>query len=223
MNIVGYETGPIACKAAFTSDFDLAPGIPLQQLVTNLEVGRKKMDDRPGMRHKYMPLRFDPATAVRQFGGRYLFETWEHALDYVRFTEELELEPGVRFWDRPFFIGVEKHAWHVIGAYDFAPMATHYAHRFERFALTGETSMDELNARWPLMLEEGQAAGLASVWLLYQPDERQIGLLTVIAQVAGTDAAQSASRSIAALEAKESLSKQFSERMHAQKIFDRSA
>src|SRR5882757_10728613 len=71
--------------------------------------------------------RFDPVTGVHQIGGRYLFETWENVTDYLRFTsEELELEPGVKFWDRPFFIGVDKHAWHVIGAHDFTPMATHY-------------------------------------------------------------------------------------------------
>jgi hypothetical protein len=130
MNIIGYETGPIACKAAFTADFDMAAALPLQQIVTNLEVGRKIMDVRPGMRHKYTPLRFDPVTGVHQIGGRYLFETWENVTDYLRFTsEELELEPGVKFWDRPFFIGVDKHAWHVIGAHDFTPMATHYANR----------------------------------------------------------------------------------------------
>jgi hypothetical protein len=223
MNILGYETGPIACTAAFTADFDIAPGLPLQQLVTNLEVARKRMDDQPGMRHKYMPLRFDPATAVRQFGARYLFETWENAVSYERFTEQLELEPGVKFWNRPFFIGVDKHAWHVVGAYDFAPMATHYAHRFERFAYTGETSMGSLKAVWPVMLEAAKAASLTSVWLLFQPEERQIGLVTVVAQMPGTDAAKRASSSIVALEGKDSLSRLFRESMHAQKIFDRTS
>ena len=144
MNVIGYETGPIACKAAFTADFDMAATLSLQQIVTKLEIDRKKMDVRPGMRHKYTPLRFDPATGIHQMGGRYLFETWEDAVDYHRFTTELELEPGMKFWDRPFFIGVDKHAWHVIGAYDFAPMATHYANRFERFAYAGEISTDEI-------------------------------------------------------------------------------
>src|ERR1700755_697768 len=168
MNIVGYEAGPIACEAAFTSDFDLASGLPLQQVVTNLDVGRKKMDVRTGMRHTYTPLRFDPATGLRQLGGRYLFDTWENAVDYVHFTEELELEPGVKFWQRPFFIGVNKQAWHVVGAYDCAPMAVHFAHRFERFAYTDGTSMDDLQARWPQMLEAAKGSGLASVWLVFE-------------------------------------------------------
>jgi hypothetical protein len=223
MNIVGYEAGPIACKAAFTSDFDLAPGLPLQQVVTNLAVGQKRMDVRPGMRHKYTPLRFDPATGLRQLGGRYLFETWENAVDYARFTEELELEPGVKFWERPFFIGVNKQAWHVVGAYDVAPMAAHFAHRFERFTYSDEASMDDFQARWPLMLEVAKGAGLASVWLLFQPVGRQIGILTVIAQVPGADAAKSASGSIEALESMDPLSKQFCGHMRAHKIFDRSS
>ena len=223
MNIVGYETGSIACKAAFTSDFDLAPGLPLQQVVTNLEVGRKRMDVRPGMRHKYTPLRQDPATGLRQLGGRYLFETWENAVDYERFTEELELEPGVKFWERPFFIGVNKQAWHVVGAYDFAPMAVHFANRFERFAYTDEVSMDELHGRWPLMLEAAEDAGVASVWLLFQPAERQIGILTVIAQVPGADAEKSASDSMEVLECMGSLSRQLCGLVELRKVFDRSS
>jgi hypothetical protein len=224
MNVIGYETGPIACKAAFTADFDMAVALSLQQIVTNLEVGRKIMDVRPGMRHKYTPLRFDPATSIHQIGGRYLFETWEDVVDYLRFTtEELELEPGVKFWDRPFFLGVDKHAWHVIGAHDFTPMATHYANRLERFSYTGEISVDNLRALWPLIREAAEETNLASVWLLLQPDEHQIGLLMVMAQMPGTDAAERASKSIVALERKDSLSKYFIQPMQAQKIFDRTS
>ena len=224
MNVVGYETGPIACRAAFTADFDMANALPLQQIVTNLEVGRKAMDVRPGMRHKYTPLRFDPATGARQMGGRYLFEKWENAVDYLRFTtEELELEPGVKFWNRPFFFGVDKHAWHVVGAHDFAAMASHYANRLERFTYTDDISTDDLRAIWPRLRSAAQEENLASVWLLLQPDEHQIGLLTVIAQTSGTSAAELASNAIADLERKDSLSRCFSECLRAQKIFDRTS
>jgi len=30
MNVIGYEAGPIACKAAFTADFDMATALSLQ-------------------------------------------------------------------------------------------------------------------------------------------------------------------------------------------------
>ena len=54
----------------------------MQQLVNMLEIERRSMDIRPGMRHKYTPLRFDPASGARQVGGRYLFDTWKDAVGY---------------------------------------------------------------------------------------------------------------------------------------------
>ena len=100
MDIRGYGTGPIAADGAFTSDFAIPDDIPMQNLVDMVEIERRSMDVRPGMRHKYMPLRFDPASGARQVGGRYLFDTWENAVGYSSFTaEELEFEPGVKFWD----------------------------------------------------------------------------------------------------------------------------
>ena len=83
MEILGYETGPIACQAAFTSDFAVPTDMPVQQLVNNVENERPSMDGRPGMRHKYMPLRFDPATGAHQVGGRYLFDSWDDVVDYI--------------------------------------------------------------------------------------------------------------------------------------------
>ena len=103
MHIRGYETSIIQADAAFTSDFAIPDDIPIQRLVNMLEIERRSMDIRPGMRHKYTPLRFDPATGAHQVGGRYLFDTWENVVDYNEFTsKELEFEPGVKFWDRPF-------------------------------------------------------------------------------------------------------------------------
>jgi hypothetical protein len=75
MDIRGYGTGPITADAAFTSDFAIPDDIPMQSLINMLEIERRSMDVRPGMRHKYTPLRFDPATGARQVGGRYLFDT----------------------------------------------------------------------------------------------------------------------------------------------------
>ena len=118
MDIRGYRTGPVRADAAFTSDFAIPDDIPMQNLVDMVEIERRSMDVRPGMRHKYTPLRFDPATGTRQVGGRYLFDTWENAVDYNTFTsKELEFEPGVKFWDRPFFLGVDRHIWRVTGAH----------------------------------------------------------------------------------------------------------
>ena len=176
------------------------------------------------MRSKYVPLRFDPATGAHQIGGRYLFDTWEDVSDYVRFTtEELEFEPGVKFWERPFFSNIDKRAWHVVGAHEFMPLAMHYASRLERFGYGAEAQMRDLEAAWPAIRDAAQGEGLASVWLLVQPDEQQVGLLTVATRLAGADDADRASRSLAALEGRASLARHLPGEITMRGLFDRSS
>jgi len=225
MDIRGYGTGPITAEAAFTSDFAIPDDVPMQHLVDMVEIERRSMDVRAGMRHKYMPLRFDPASGARQVGGRYLFDTWRNAVDYNRFTsEELEFEPGVRFWDRPFFLGVDRHLWRVIGAYDFRPLATtHYVSRFERWTCACGNVEWLLEQVWPTVRENAAWQGLASVWLLFQPEEEQIGIVTVAAKARGRDQADAASRSITVLEQTESVGQFLPAELGVQKVFDRTS
>jgi hypothetical protein len=225
MDIRGYQTGPVTVDAAFTSDFAIPDDIPMQHLVNMLEIERRSMDVRPGMRHKYTPLRFDPATGTRQVGGRYLFRTWQDAVDYNTFTsEELEFEPGVTFWDRPFFLGVDRHIWRVTGAHEFTPLATtHYTNRFERWTYTGENPERLLEQVWPTVRESAGRQDLASSWLLFQPEQKQIGILTVAAKADGSDLADAASRSVTALEQTESLGRFLPSELGVEKVFDRSS
>jgi NADPH:quinone reductase-like Zn-dependent oxidoreductase len=225
MQVLGYDTGPIRCRAAFTSDFAVPADMPIQQLVNNVENERPSMDIRPGMRHKYMPLRFDPATGAHLVGGRYLFDNWDDVADYVRFTStELEFEPGVKFWDRPFFLGIDKHAWHVVGAHDFTPMAgTHYVNRLERFSYTRADAENRLAKAWPKIRAAAEAQGLASAWLLVQPDEHQIGIVTIADRVNCCDDADTASQSLAALEHRESLARLLPLELAPRKVFDRTS
>ena len=225
MDIRGYGTGPITVDAAFTSDFAIPDDISMQNLVDMVEIERRSMDVRPGMRHKYTPLRFDPATGARQVGGRYLFDTWETAVDYNTFTsEELEFEPGVKFWDRPFFLGVDRHSWRVTGAHDFTPLATtHYTCRFERWLYTGGNAERLLAPVWPTVCENAERHGLASVWLLFQPEEEQIGIVTVAAKADGCDPADAAARSITALEQAESVGRFLPAELGVEKVFDRTS
>ena len=45
----------------------------------------------------------------------------------------------MKFWNRAFFLGVDRHIWRVTGAHDFTPLATtHYTNGFERWTYTGE-------------------------------------------------------------------------------------
>ncbi|MFE0102043.1 hypothetical protein [Streptomyces sp. NPDC059009] len=225
MEIRGYETGAVAAEAAFTSDFEIPADLPVQRLVDMLETERRSMDVRPGMRHKYTPLRYDAVTGAPQIGGRYLFDTWADVVDYEEFTsKELEFEQGVAFWDRPFFLGVDRHIWRVTGAHDLTPLATtHHVNRFERWTTEADGVERHLAQVWPAVLADAERQGLASVWLLHQPEEQQIALLTVASRVAGADRADALSRSVAALAGAPSPGRLLPAALGATQVFDRTS
>src|SRR5262249_58466903 len=82
MDVRGYPTGPIDAKGAFTSEIDLPPIIKPGPLNTVAEADRPHLVDQPGMRHKYLPLRHDPATGAISSGGRYLFRGYDDATKF---------------------------------------------------------------------------------------------------------------------------------------------
>jgi hypothetical protein len=82
MDVRGYPTGPIDAKGAFTSEIDLPPIIKPGPLNTVAEADRPHIVDQPGTRHKYLPLRHDPATGAISSGGRYLFRGYEDATKF---------------------------------------------------------------------------------------------------------------------------------------------
>ncbi|MET0493315.1 MAG: hypothetical protein ABW000_09325 [Actinoplanes sp.] len=225
MEIRSYDTGAIRAEAAYTADFAIPREIEIQYLVDMLEIERRSMDVRPGMRHKYTPLRFEPATGATLIGGRYLFDTWSNVLDYEEFTSgELEFEPGVKFWSRPFFLGVDRHIWKVAGAHDFTPLATtHHVNRLERWTFESGDPDRELERAWPQIQDAAGEAGLASVWLMFQPEERQVGILTVAERVDDTDPVVSAARSIEALERTPSGGRFLPATLETAKVFDRTS
>ncbi|QGH61594.1 hypothetical protein [Serratia proteamaculans] len=180
MSVRGYGIGEIKAEAAMTSDITLRKDISIEMLTDLMEAERRMMDVYTGMNRKYAPFGYSPVTGGPLTGGRYVFDSWENVKDYFRFTrEELEFEPGVKFWDRPVFRHVDKHIWKVIGAHDFLPVDQHRINRFERWTYTADSSRvaDVLSKAWPAMREEARHQGLAGVWLLHQPDEKQIAVL----------------------------------------------
>lgn len=224
MTVLGYDTGPIECEAAFIADFDVDASIPIEGMVSQMDSDRRTMAARAGMRMKYMPLRFDPATGAHQIGGRYLFDTWENMRDYMHFTsEELEFEPGVKFWDRPFFSNIDRRAMRVVGAYDFMPVSRHYASRVERFDLAGGTTLEDLRSAWLPLRDAASNDGLAGMWLLTDEEGRQVTLLTTVTQLPCEDVADQASLSLARLERGQSLSRHLGERIRPQATMDRSS
>ena len=112
----------------------------------------------------------------------------------------------------------------VTGAHDFTPLATtHYTNRFERWTYTGENVQQLLEPVWPTVREDAGRQGLASVWLLFQPEQRQIGILTVAAKADGRDPADAASRSVTALEQAESVGRFLPAELGVEEIFDRTS
>ncbi|MCL6238492.1 MULTISPECIES: hypothetical protein [Acinetobacter] len=223
MAILNYETGPIQAEAAFTSDFPVASEIKMHDLVNMQEIERRSMDVRPGMRHKYMPLGFDRFSGALWTGGRYLFDTWENVKDYERFTsEELEFEPNVKFWSRPFFLNVQRYIWRVAGAHDFKPLATsHHVVRFERFSTQHDQLDQLLKEVWPTLREQAQALGLSSAWLMFNQDEKQVSIVTVAAKVDTGNAAEDSIKALAKLESMSSLSELLPSELKLTPLFDR--
>ena len=164
MDVRGYPTGPIDAKGAFTSEIDLSPIIKSGQLNTVAEVDRPHLVGQPGMRHKYLPLRHDPATGAISTGGRYLFRSYGDATKYRDFLEA-KVFPGEQttFWKCPFFFNTVRFAWRVIGAHDLAPITTHDLNRFERYSVPDAKFEARLPELFPAFLEAARRLDLAHV------------------------------------------------------------
>jgi hypothetical protein len=173
---------------AFTCDFGLSADLSLEQAVPILEEDRRHMSARPGFRHKHVPLGVDLATGNVFSGGRYLFDSVEDAEEYKDWVENDYILDGVEFFDRPYFLNPECHAWSVIGAQDFGDIHTRQVVvRTERWTTPQEHQRRLLKARWPAIRSAAQRRGLTSVWLLYNKQERLVSLVSFADRVAAPD------------------------------------
>lgn len=182
-DVRGYPTGPIDAKGAFTAEIDLPPGLQPGELNTRVELDRPHLADQPGMRHKYLPLRHDPATGALSSGGRYLFRRYEDAIRYRDFLEA-KVFPGepTTFWKRPFFLNTDRFAWRVAEAHDLAPITTHEIVRFERYSVPDAQFEAGLPELFPAFLEAARRLDLAHVSLMFQPEDQLVGVLTAAAR-----------------------------------------
>ena len=168
--------GKVKAKGAFTADFTLPAAMPLSLVAPLIERDRMYMAARPGMQNKYLPLRFD-ATGNLLSGGRYLFDTEREAKQYKDWVENDFILDGIHFFDRPFFINPDYHAWQVIGAYHFGEIDERVIVRTERWSVGNHNWTDALKHKWDEILVEAARRGLTSVWLLYSKDEQLVQLV----------------------------------------------
>lgn len=175
-----YEPGPIDVKGAVFVDFQLTDHLPQDQVADVIERDRRIMASQPGMNRKLLPLAIDPQTGNAFSGGRYLFDTYDHARNYARWVRnEFELD-NTLFFDRPDFTGINAQYWHVIGAYDFKPVTTSQrVFRTQRWDL-GNVTEANLIDYWKTAVQATTQLDLASLWLAYSSKYDQATMLTVI-------------------------------------------
>jgi hypothetical protein len=183
MDVRGYPTGPIDAKGAFTSEIDLPPIIKPGPLNTVAEADRPHLVDQPGMRHKYLPLRHDPATGAITSGGRYLFRGYEDATKYRDFLEaKVFPNEQTTFWKRPLFVNTVRFAWRVTGAHDLAPITTHDFNRFECYNVPDVKFEARLPELFPAFLEAARRLDLGHVSLMFEPEHKLVGVITAAAR-----------------------------------------
>jgi hypothetical protein len=224
-NVRGYQSGPIEARGAFTSEIDLPPGVTAGEVNTLAEADRPRFVDRPGMRHKYLPLRHDPATGALSTGGRYLFRSYQDAVHYRNFLED-KVFPGeaTTFWRRPFFANTVRFAWRVSGAHDLAPITTHDLSRFERYSVPDAGFDGYLPELFPALLEAARRLELAHVCLMFQPEHNLVGVVTAAARDGRQPPSFQTTRfSIDALGLRGSVSEAPLTQLGARKIFDRTS
>jgi hypothetical protein len=225
MDVRRYPTGPIDAKGAYTSEIDLPPTIKSGPLNTVAEVDRPHLVNHPGMRHKYLPLRHDPATGAISTGGRYLFRSYDDAIKYRDFLET-KVFPGEQttFWKRPFFLNTVRFAWRVTGAHDLAPITTHDLNRFERYGVPDAKFEARLPELFPALLEAARRLDLAHVSLMFQPEHKLVGVLTAAVRN-GHEAPsfETVRRSTDALALRGSVSERCLTELGARKIFDQTS
>ena len=170
--------GEVSSKGSFSCDLVLPPEALFANVAPQIDRDRMFMSERPGMRQKHLPMRIDPMTGNLLSGGRYLFDTEQHAKAYLDWIVDDFALNGVPFLERPIFLSTDCHAFAVIGAADFGALHSEQVIvRTERFVAPGKNHEKLLRSRWPALKAEAQARGLTSVWLLHGKNEDLVQLV----------------------------------------------
>lgn len=172
------HVGPIHAEGAVTVDFGLPGNLPFDLVVPVIERDRMHMAARPGFRQKHLPIRSDPSTGNFLSGGRYLFDTVEHAEQYKSWAENDFVLDGIKFFERPVFLNPAATVWRVVGAQNWSDPASHFMIRSERWRL--EPGHDyTIEQAWPAICAAAEKRDLASAWLLHNPIERLAGIVSI--------------------------------------------
>jgi len=167
----GSDDGPgveLQGQGSFSCDFGLANTLPLTEVPAVIERDRMFMARRPGIINKHLPIALDPSSGNFFSGGRYLFDTFDHAQDYAEFVEHGYVLDGVGFLQRPYFLDAQCYPWRVVGARAYASIEHQLVVRTERFQAQG--SWGDLKQVYLAARREAEARGLTAVWLVANQD-----------------------------------------------------
>lgn len=140
--------GNIQARGCFTCDFTIPGNSPLN-VAPVIERDRMFMAERPGMQRKQIPLGF-AANGDLLSGGRYLFESRQQAEQYKDWVQNDFVLDGTLFFDRPYFLNPDCHAWRLIGGHNFQDVQHQVVLRTERWSVPDTNQLDNLKRSWPL-------------------------------------------------------------------------
>jgi hypothetical protein len=170
------ERGGVSC------DFEFSPTVNPLTIAPVIERDRMYMAARPGMQEKHIP--FNPPTLMlpAQTGGRYLFDSYQLARDYLTWVQQEYVLDGVLFFQRTDFVDPRCHVWEVVGAWEPGdPRTSHHFIRTERLRGPANHTPAQLRAllghRWTGLRAQAEHRGLSGVRLMFSPDERLIEIV----------------------------------------------
>src|SRR5262249_47443000 len=107
---------------------------------------------------------------------------------YQDWLENKFVLDGVKFFDRPYFLLPECHAWKVIGAHDFGDIHTsQVVVRTERWSVPKKNQDKPLKDGWPSIRAAAAGRGVMSVWLLYNKKEDLVSLVYFADRIKSAD------------------------------------
>lgn len=177
--------GNIQARGSFTCDFTI-PFDPDLNVAPIIERDRMFMAARPGMQRKQIPMSFDASNNLLS-GGRYLFNTRLQAERYKDWVQNDFALDGIQFFDRPYFLNPDCHAWRVIGAHNFKDLQYQTVLRTERFSVPHASQMHKLKQRWPQIMVAAAQRGLTGAWLLYNKEEQLVQIVYFADRVSPPD------------------------------------
>lgn len=181
-------------------------GVPMQSLLDVQYIDSKTMDKRPGMQVKYLPYDYDE-TGKPATGGAYIFDTYEDAQEYARWgNEDFVVPDGHRFWEQPMFESHSGQVWKVVGAFNFTETQEHALARLQQWEYTGkedEDVEDALKKLYPSLKETAQQQGTTSIWVLFSPSYKRVGVELGFGKVSKEVNEETAKESLKVVRAKE--------------------